>query len=132
MTPNLCNMTPILQYDSFPGNSTPFKSSNGRATLNSIPLITIHSIWYLFCVMKFLTLLLPAIALCFTSQDKNFKYVDYYPGSQDTNVILTAPHDGWIKLDSIPDRRQVGGPLHFKLSLNFAVNWAFEVLRHQD
>ena len=132
-------MTPILQYDSYPmqydsypGNSTPFKSLNGRATLNSIPLITIHSIWYLFCVMKLLPLLLPAIALCFTLQDKNFKYVDYYPGSQDTNVILTAPHDGWIKLDSIPDRRQVGGPLHFKLSSNFAVNWAFEVLRHQD
>ena len=33
--------------------------------------------------------------------------MDYYPGSEDTNVILSAPHDGWIKLDSIPDRRQV-------------------------
>jgi hypothetical protein len=55
-----------------------------------------------------LALLLPASVAGCASKDNYFKYVDYYPGSEDTNVILSAPHDGQIKLDTIPDRIQVG------------------------
>ena len=58
-------------------------------------------------ILLIFPLLFPTIVLGCASRDNYFKFVDYYPGSEDTNVILSAPHDGWIKLDSIPDRRQV-------------------------
>lgn len=31
-------------------------------------------------------------------------YVDYYPGSDDTNIVMTAPHDGDYHHPDIPDR----------------------------
>lgn len=46
------------------------------------------------------------LLLCTLPLVGSVRYVDWYEGSADTNVVMTVPHDGWIKLDAVPDRLQ--------------------------
>jgi len=55
-----------------------------------------------------LLLCLPALLQSVCAElNKDLKLVDYYKGSPGSNVVMTAPHDGWIKVDEIPIRQKV-------------------------
>ena len=47
------------------------------------------------------------LLLCTLPLVGSVRYVDWYEGSSDTNVVMTVPHNGWLRLDEIPDRVKV-------------------------
>jgi len=64
-------------------------------------------------------LLLAGLVFGINDPDVNNRYVEYSPGN--TNLVFTVPHDGQIKLDSIPIRQNgcrdvVGGVCNYPSS----------------